>query len=308
MSSDNTWSRLGEKRVKATIVGFCAILMWGMLALLTSLTNRIPPLQLTAMTFAIAFCVGIFFWMLNGADSMCFRQRKSLWLNGVFGLFGYHICYFFALKNAPTVEASLIAYLWPLFIVIFSSLLPSEKLHWFHVAGAVIGFAGAAVIILKGCTLSLKQEYLLGYLGAFLCSIIWSAYSVISRSLGESPTELVGGFCGVTALLSAMSHLIFEKSVMPNWPEALAITGLGVGPVGAAFFAWDYGVKGGNIKILGVLSYTAPLVSTIMLILFGRAEPTWKVIAACFLIVIGASIAALDRIKMLAKVGKDKSY
>lgn len=293
------------ERVKATAIGFSAILMWGMLALLTSLTNEIPPLQLTSMTFAIAFGVGIFFWLIKGHDSRCFRQPISLWVNGVVGLFGYHIFYFIALKNAPVIEASLIAYLWPLFIVIFSSLLPKEKLRWFHLGGAIIGFAGAAVIILKGGTFSLKQEYFVGYMAAFLCSLIWSAYSVISRGLGKSPTELVGGYCGVTALLSAFCHLIFEKTVIPTMSEWLAIVGLGVGPVGAAFFAWDYGVKRGNIKMLGTLSYTAPLISTVMLMSFGRAEPNWKVVVACLMIVSGAALAALDTIKRLVTVDND---
>lgn len=294
MDDDSTYS------MKATILGFSAIAMWGMLALLTSLTNRIPPLQLTAMTFAIAFGAGTFFWVLKGADARCFRQPRRMWLNGIFGLFGYHICYFFALKNSPAVEASLIAYLWPLFIVLLSALLPGEKLRWFHIAGAITGFSGAALIIMKGGSLYLKQECLLGYAAAFACSLIWSAYSVISRSLGESPPELVGGYCGVTALLSAVCHLLFERSVMPDWYEWLAILGLGVGPVGAAFFLWDYGVKKGNIKMLGTLSYTAPLISTIALISFGLAEPSPRVAIACALIVSGAVLAAYDTIKVLA--------
>lgn len=299
MRDDGTFQAKTGGSVKATLVGFAAILMWGMLALLTSLTNKIPPLQLTSMTFAVAFGVGIVFWMVNGADSRCFRQPKSMWLNGVFGLFGYHICYFFALKNAPAVEASLIAYLWPLFIVLFSALLPTEKLRWFHVAGAITGFSGAAAIIMKGVTLSLKQEHLVGYAAAFGCSIIWSAYSVMSRRLGESPPELVGGYCGVTALLSAVCHLMFETSVMPDLYEWAVIMGLGMGPVGAAFFFWDYGVKKGNIKMLGTLSYTAPLISTVILISFGLAEPSSRVAIACFLIIIGAALVALEDVKDL---------
>ncbi|WP_201773197.1 aromatic amino acid exporter YddG [Geobacter pickeringii] len=283
--------------MKATMIGFSAILMWGMLALLTTLTNKVPPLQLTALTFTIAFVVGLLFWALKGADSSCFRQPMRVWLNGVCGLFGFHLFYFIALKNAPAVDASLISYLWPLFIVIFSALLPREKLHWFHLSGALLGFAGASVIILKGNTLNLKSEYIVGYVAAFICSLIWSAYSVISRKIGNSPTELVGGFCGVTALLSVTCHLLFESTVKLNFSEWLAVIAMGIGPVGAAFFAWDYGVKHGNIKMLGALSYAAPLISTMLLISFGRAEPSLNSAIACLMIVCGAALAALDTIK-----------
>ena len=40
----------------------------------------------------------------------------------------YHCAYFFAIQSAPPVEASLIAYLWPLLIVVFAAFLPGERL------------------------------------------------------------------------------------------------------------------------------------------------------------------------------------
>ncbi len=76
------------------------------------------------------------------------------WLVGVGGLFGYHFVYFTALANAPAVDASLIAYLWPLFIVLGSATMPGESLKWHHVAGALMGLAGAAMIVTKGGSVS----------------------------------------------------------------------------------------------------------------------------------------------------------
>jgi drug/metabolite transporter (DMT)-like permease len=61
-----------------------------------------------------------------------------------------------------------------------------------------------------------------------------------------------------------------------------------------AFFVWDYGVKHGNIKVLGALSYAAPLLSTLLLIASGLAEATWSVGLACLLIVGGALLATLE--------------
>jgi drug/metabolite transporter (DMT)-like permease len=72
--------------------------------------------------------------------------------------------------------------------------------------------------------------------------------------------------------------------------------GLGLGPVGAAFFAWDIGVKRGDIKLLGVLSYAAPLISTLLLIAFAQGAASWIVAVACILIVGGALFAARDMV------------
>ncbi len=275
--------------------------MWATLALLTKLTGSVPPFQLTAMSFTIAFFIGAALWYQKGGNFLQhLKLPKQVWINGVAGLFGYHFFYFIALKNAPAIEASLIAYLWPLLIVLFSTLLPNEKLRWFHLTGAIVGFFGAGLLVTKGKTLMFNPEYSLGYLSALVCALIWSTYSVLSRRFGSVPTEAVGGFCGVTAILAWLCHKLFEQTVWPVNGEWIAVICLGLGPIGLAFFTWDYGVKHGNIKALGALSYAAPLLSTILLIAFGLAEASWVIGLACLLIVGGAILAAGDFFKKTA--------
>ncbi|MGH7998021.1 MAG: aromatic amino acid exporter YddG, partial [Brasilonema sp.] len=219
------------------------------------------------------------------------KLPKQVWIIGVVGLFGYHFFYFIALKNAPVVEASLIAYLWPLLIVLFSALLPNERLRWFHLTGALVGFIGAGLLVTKGKFLMFNAQYSLGYLSALVCALTWSSYSVLSRLFGYIPTDAVGGFCGVTAILAWLCHSLFEQTVWPVSGEWIALISLGLGPIGLAFFAWDYGVKHGNIKVLGALSYAAPLLSTILLVVFGLAEASWIIGLACLLIIGGAILA-----------------
>lgn len=281
---------------KATAWGFVAVLLWALLALLTAASGAVPPFQLVAMSFTIAFAAAAAKWLYRRDDVIgLLRQPPAAWLVGVGGLFGYHFFYFLALRNAPAVEASLIAYLWPLLIVLLSAALPGERLRWWHLAGALAGLAGAGVLITKGRGFELQTEYLTGYLAALACALIWSGYSVLSRRFAQVPTDTVGGFCGLTAVLAVAAHLIFEETVWPAGSgQWLAVLALGLGPVGLAFFCWDHGVKHGHIQALGASSYAAPLLSTIFLILFGFAQADWSVAVACVLIVGGAVLAALD--------------
>lgn len=276
-----------------TWIGSTAILMWATLALLTQLSGTVPPFQLTAMSFTLAALIGVALWVKQGgAIWHHLKLPKAVWGLGIFGLFGYHFFYFIALQDAPAVEASLIAYLWPLLIVLFSALLPNETLRWFQVIGAIVGFLGAGLLVTKGQSLSFSSQYSLGYGAALICALTWSSYSVLSRLWGAIPTSAVGGFCIVTAILAWICHVIFEPTILPQGNEWLAIVGLGLGPVGLAFYTWDYGVKHGNIKLLGALSYAAPLLSTILLVACGLAESSWQLVLACFLIVGGAVLAA----------------
>jgi drug/metabolite transporter (DMT)-like permease len=288
-------------RLAATLVGGIAVLLWATLALFTTAAAEIPPFELVALTFAIAFLLFLGKWIvmrLRGGPSVAshLRQPWRAWALGVGGLFGYHALYFTAFAHAPAVEASLIAYLWPLLIVLLSALLPGERLRWWHVAGGLGGFAGAALLVLHGGkgTVGFNLAYLPGYLAALGCAFTWSSYSILSRRLGSVPSDAVGGFCGATALLGLATHLWLEPTVVPSLAGAAAVLALGLGPVGIAFFVWDYGVKRGDIQALGAFSYASPLISTILLVLFGRAETSLALGLACLLIVGGAALAARD--------------
>ncbi|MFQ4140148.1 DMT family transporter [Nodosilinea sp. PGN35] len=294
-----------ENQQRSTAIGFSAVLMWATLALLTDLSGTVPPFQLTAMAFTIAFFIGVAAWLRAGGSILRHLNLPwRVWALGIVGLFGYHFFYFLALRHAPAVEASLIAYLWPLLIVFFSALLPGERLRWFHGAGAIAGFLGAGLLVTRGQSFSFDAQYTTGYLAALVCALTWSGYSILSRYFGAIPTSAVGGFCGATALLAWVCHALFEPTVVPAGGEWLAIAALGLGPVGLAFFTWDYGVKHGNIRVLGALSYAAPLLSTLLLIGSGRAEATWSVGLACGLIVGGALLATLDFFRPQADAGK----
>ena len=296
-------------RKKATFIGLAAILLWALLALFTVYTGPIPPFQLTAMSFTIAFALIAVKWLVRGETiAEYFKLSPKLWLLGVCGLFGYHFFYFVALKSAPPAEAGLIAYLWPLLIVIFSTFLPGERLFWFHIAGALLSLLGAGLLITKGQDLHFNANYTTGYLAAFACAFIWSGYSVLSRKFADVSTDVVGAFCLVTAVLSLICHVVFEVTVWPSDLIAwIAVIGLGIGPVGGAFFLWDIGVKHGDIQSLGVLSYLSPLLSTILLVFFSNTAFSWMLVVGCGLITIGAVVGSIQIFRDLITARSRKS-
>lgn len=283
----------GERRL-ATLIGFTAVLMWSLLALFTAASGAVPPFQLIAIAFTIGGVLGLGFiaWTGRFGD---LRQPWQAWVLGVGGLFGYHFFYFTALRHAPPVEASLIAYLWPLLIVVLSAALPGERLRWHHILGALLGLAGTMLIISGGATLTIDAEYMPGYAAAFVCAVTWSTYSLMSRRFSEVPTGAVAGFCLTTAALSVVAHLLTEDTVWPaTGGQWLAVLALGLMPVGAAFYVWDYGVKRGDIQVIGASAYAAPLLSTAVLIATGFAEATSTIGIAAVLIAGGAVLASKD--------------
>jgi drug/metabolite transporter (DMT)-like permease len=278
---------------RATLFGFAAILMWSLLALLTVASGNVPPFQLAALTFAIGGAIGGV-WVTRARIWGALRQPPQVWLLGVSGLFGYHALYFLALRLAPPAEAGLLNYFWPLLIVLFSGLLPGEHLRWYSIAGALLGLAGT-VILFFGKGIAPALDYVAGYSAAFCAAFVWAGYSVLSRRFVGVPTAAVAGFCLATALLAALCHAAFEATIWPqSTGEWLAVVALGIGPVGIAFYAWDVGVKRGDIRLLGVASYAAPLLSTFFLVLAGYAEASLTLWFSALLIAGGGLLAAKD--------------
>ena len=177
-----------------------------------------------------------------------------------------------------------------------SAALPGERLRWFHALGALLGLAGAALIITGGGSIGFSPAYLTGYVLAGLCALTWSSYSLLSRRFGDVPSDVVTGFCAATAVLAALAHLAFETTVWPQEPgQWVAVLLLGLMPVGGAFYVWDYGVKHGDIQVIGASSYAAPLLSTLVLVAAGETAMSAAILAAALLITLGACLAAAVR-------------
>jgi drug/metabolite transporter (DMT)-like permease len=284
---------------RATLIGFSAILMWSLLAVLTVASGHVPPFQLAAMTFAIGGAIGAA-WVARAGAWRALRQKPQVWAIGVCGLFGYHALYFLALRLAPPAEAGLLNYLWPLLIVLFSGLLPGERLRLHSLAGAVLGLIGTVILFMDN-GLAPALDFVAGYSAALCAAFVWAAYSVLSRRFAGVSTAAVAGFCLATAVLAAVFHLAFERTV---WPEHagqwLAVLALGIAPVGIAFYAWDIAVKRGDIRLLGVASYAAPILSTMFLVLAGYAGASATLGLAAILIAGGGLLAAKDMLRKRA--------
>ena len=275
----------------ATLAGAGAILIWSSLALLTRLAGAVPPLEITALSFSVSAALGLSFIGIRGELGVL-RQPPLAWLHGVGGLFGYHALYFAALGLAPVAEANLLNYTWPLLIVLFSALLLGMRLNRLHVLGMLLGVAGCALVLGRSVRFGAEGPALLGYMFAAGAGAVWALYSVLSRRFPGVPTATVAGFCAATAILAAIAHLMFETTIVPNAATLLAVTLMGIGPVGAAFFLWDIGMKHGDPRLLGTLAYATPIASTMLLCVAGYAPLTPTLLAAAALVTIGGLLAA----------------
>lgn len=268
-----------------------ALLLWSFLAYLGSNLSHLPPFLLVGILLSIG---GI----LSLGQVTRWRVSVKTFLVGVGGIFGYHFLLFSAFRAAPVVEANLINYLWPLLLVLMSPIfLAGHPLRKHHVIGGVMGLAGAALIVTGG-HIALDVSHLSGYLFAFGAAVTWACYSLMTKRLPTFPTAAVGGFCLSSGLLALLIFWAETGTVkifsQISWRDWMFLALLGIGPMGAAFFAWDAALKRGDPRIIGSLAYLTPLASTLILVLAGGKPLPRSTAIAMILIIAGAVVGSLD--------------
>ncbi len=273
----------------ATLAGCGAIGLWAVLALLSRAASGVPPLQLTAMSFAVSGGLGLA-WLAASGQLQDLRQPPLAWLHGVGGLFGFHALYFSSLARAPAATANLINYTWPLLIVLLSAALLGMRLTLRHGLGTALALAGCAMLLSSGAAFPAGAA--LGYALAAASAVVWALYSVLSRRFPGVPPGAMAGFCAGTAVLAGAAHLMSEATVALNASAWAAVLALGLGPVGAAFVLWDRGMKRGDPRLLGTLAFATPVLSTLILAAAGLAPFTVTTVAAAALVAAGGFVAA----------------
>lgn len=270
--------------MQANLYALGAIALWASLASLGVSLTHIPPFLLTGIALIIGSVPA---WPFVLRDPSQWRIPLRTLALGVYGLFAYHFLLFIALRHAPPVEANLVNYLWPLFIVVLSPVvLPGVALRLPHVLAALLGFGGAAIAIAGGRELSGTLAW--GYLPALAAAFIWATYSLMTKRVATFPTTAIGLFGLVSGVLSLLCHVVLEPAVALQPRDWALLAVLGLGPLGASFFMWDKALKLGDARHIGILSYITPLASTALLIVVSGRSFSWSIALATVMIISAA--------------------
>lgn len=274
--------------MSANFYALGAIALWASLASLGVSLTHVPPFLLTGIALIIGSVPA---WPFVLRDPSQWRIPLRTLALGVYGLFAYHFLLFIALRHAPPVEANLVNYLWPLFIVVLSPVvLPGVALRLPHVLAALLGFAGAAIAIAGGRELSGTLAW--GYVPALAAAFIWATYSLMTKRVAAFPTTAIGLFGLVSGVLSLLCHAALEPSVALQPRDWALLAVLGLGPLGGAFFLWDKALKLGDARHIGILSYITPLASTALLIVVS-GRPFSASIALATVMIISAAVMGM---------------
>jgi drug/metabolite transporter (DMT)-like permease len=291
-----------KSKTHAPLWALGAIALWATLASLGLALRHLPPFFLTGVALLIGSTLALPFVLRNPQHWRIPLPTLAL---GVYGLFGFHFLLFIALRHAPAVEANLVNYLWPLFMVVLAPLLlRNVQLRGVHIAAALLGFAGAAIAILGAATPNaadaatgavMAGPFAWGYVPALGSALIWASYSLWTQRVPAFSTAAVGLFGLVSGVLSLLCHWALEPAVALQSQDWWLLLAMGLGPLGAAFFLWDKALKLGDARQIGILSYITPLASTALLMVVADRPFSWSIVLAAAMIIAAALLGTRAR-------------
>jgi drug/metabolite transporter (DMT)-like permease len=196
-------------------------------------------------------------------------------------LSGGDLCFLLALHRIPAAQANLLSYLWPVMFVVMGAAAGSLVLGLRQLAGLVLGFSGAVILIWDG-HVSFSAS---GIALAMLSGALWAAYCVFRLVWKGSAGNLLARGCAISMLLCAVLHLLLEPTVLPGAANLAAVAIAGFAALGLGTFLWDLGFRHGDGHLLAVMAYATPLCSALLLAAFSNALLTWNLLLGALVIV-----------------------
>lgn len=200
---------------------------------------------------------------LSMQEMLLARRPRIPWpdmrltLLGLAGIFGYHAIYFLAMDRAPLVEGAILATTWSFWIVVFSSALTRKRLSLPVLGVALLGLAGAGLVISGGKSLDFSSRYLPGYALALTCGLVWSGFSVALSRL-RPDRDYMPAFTVLAGVCSTLVYIASGPEGLPPTRSLLSALYLGLVPLGLSFSLWNRAVTTGNMTIIGCLTYLTP--------------------------------------------------
>ena len=284
------------------IAALFAVVLWAGAPLLVDIASSVPPFQLTTIALISGAIVALPMSIRkrrNRGDQAIQASVSLKWKLTIYGLVPALILgaiggYLSGVGMAPTAEAALITYTWPVMFIVISQWLFHRRLPLPVLCGALIAFSGAAVLLSPEAGGEAFSQYMAGYALALMAGCCWALYSWICQAAPVAIAPLMPGLFLLAAVGAAIADILSGSVFgLPSSLALIAGIALGVGPYGLAMVAWDLALRTGPAALVGSLAYGVPVLAATFLVIAGVAAPDWRLPLSALLVVAGSVVATM---------------
>lgn len=275
---------------KPTLIGFIAPIIWASYAVVAVTLKQIPKFQVLSLVFLSCYLV---LSLLKVKTKKFNEIPKFLLFAGFLGICINPLCYLCAFRYAPPAHADLINYLWPIIILFGSMMLPNEKFCIKGIIAGLVAFSGIAFLMISDGISSVKTSYFVGYGFALSAAITWSTFNLSLKYYQISIKSLLKPFCMLGFIMFSALHFTYESFLMPNSLQLAGIIFGGAGSICVAYLCWDIGIRKGHTSLLTLSSYSIPILSIALLVLFGYVDYSNNLLVATSFVTAAGTMSAV---------------
>lgn len=276
---------------------FIAHLIWGVNFVVAKVTlQEFPPMSLAFLRFAFAsLLLAPFFYAFTqkSAHRKVKFDKKDLPKLVAIGvlIITLNISFFFeGIKRTTVVDASILALAVPMLSVLMGWWFLKERIFLINLAGIVLGFLGAFIIIGGQQIVSgnLSPERLMGNILIILAAVSWVAGAIIAKNiLKKYPSLVLTAIVFLVGTITFFIPALMEYIKDPSWPYQ--VTTLGVfGLIYmtllssiSAYFLFEWGLSKTSVGTADLFQYIEPFIATsLAVIILGETISTYFYIGA----------------------------
>ena len=261
-------------------------LVWGgsFIAIKIGVEN-IPPISLAFLRFAIASPFMLILSMIWKRSRINIKELPMLIAIALTGVTLLYILQFTGVKYTSATNASLLINTNVLFIAIFSWIFLKEPFSYRKLAGVLLGFAGAVLVILNG-SLSLSLSSI-GDILIIFSAICWAIYSILGKKMLKNYDAF-----SLTTYAFIIGTILFVPFIYKDiWRLEISFTGwliilyLSLICSVFAYVAWYYVLEKANATEVAIFLNLIPVFAMIMAhFILGEKITPYTLIGAVFII------------------------
>lgn len=274
---------------------FCcmgSVLLWSTMATIVKVVlNNIPNMQALAVSGLFAFLCLVIYNFASGA----YRKMKKYKIKeyfqmaglGFLGLFLYSALYYFAIGELSAQMACILNYLWPMMLVIFSSIILHEPLNVKKIIALVLSFIGIIVLVLSDSA-GVSGNFVLGVISCIACAMCYGLFSVLNKQANMDQEISMMIMWLTVAICSFATGQLTEEWVAIAGTQWLGLLWLGIGTNAIAYLLWAIALKNEKgTAVIANLAYLVPFVSIVISGIFLDEKITVNMFVGLLLIVGG---------------------
>ncbi|SDX58265.1 DMT family transporter [Paenibacillus sp. CF384] len=194
------------------------------------------------------------------------RQMALIASCGLFA-FLYDALYLQALDRIPAVEASMLNYLFPIFIVIFAIPIHKEKMNRYKLLSVFMGFAGTVLLMTKGDISSMKLTNWIGDVLAILAAVSWGLFTNLVKKNKQDMLISTFFITVVAFVLSAGGLFVYSNLMLPRLVDFGGVFWLSMCNIVLGFFLYFRALRYSPASLIASFTFFTPFVTLVFIML-----------------------------------------